>query len=123
MTDNRFDQDQWDIFYGSSNSKQSCETQPTKSSSIMSKYSPSHYQQGKIQVWDFIVDQDLDYLSGNIIKYICRAGYKPQESELDDWLKVRAYVDRKIKAITDAEPPYSGDHVPSSDGATSGQCR
>ena len=83
----------------------------------MSKYSPSHYQQGKIQVWDFIVDQDLDFLSGNIIKYICRAGYKPNESELDDWLKVRAYVDRKIKAIGDAEPPYASDHVPSSDGA------
>lgn len=82
----------------------------------MSKYSPSHYQQGKIQVWDFIVDQDLDFLSGNIIKYICRAGYKPNESELDDWLKVRAYVDRKIKAIGDAEPPYSGDHVPSING-------
>ena len=88
----------------------------------MSKYSPSHYQQGKIQVWDFIVDQDLDYLSGNIIKYICRAGYKPQESELDDWLKVRAYVDRKIKAIGDSEPPYASDHVPSGDGTTIGHC-
>ena len=89
----------------------------------MSKYSPSHYQQGKIQVWDFIVDQDLDFLSGNIIKYICRAGKKPNESELDDWLKVRAYVDRKIKAISDAEPPYSGDHVSAGDGTTSSHCR
>ena len=123
MTDNRFDQDQWDIFYGNNNSEQSCETQPTKSSLIMSKYSPSHYQQGKIQVWDFIVDQDLDFLSGNIIKYICRAGYKPNESELDDWLKVRAYVDRKIKAIGDAEPSHAGDHVPASDGTTSSHCR
>lgn len=84
----------------------------------MSKYSPSHYQQGKIQVWDFVVDQDLDFLSGNIIKYICRAGYKPQETELDDWLKVRAYVERKIRAIEDnAQPPHPGNNVPSSDGA------
>jgi hypothetical protein len=83
----------------------------------MSKYDPAHYQQGKIQVWDFIVDQDLDFLSGNIIKYICRAGYKPQETELDDWLKVRACVDRKIQAIGDAEPPYASNHVPSGDGA------
>ena len=89
----------------------------------MSKYDPAHYKQGKIQVWDFIVDQDLDFLSGNIIKYICRAGYKPHESELDDWLKVRAYVDRKIKAIGDAQPPHSGYPVPSGDGTTSGQCR
>ena len=85
----------------------------------MSKHDPAHYQQGKIQVWDFIVDQDLDFLSGNIIKYICRAGYKPQETELDDWLKVRAYVERKIRAIQDnAQPPHSGYPVPSGDGAT-----
>ena len=118
MTDNPSTKPDWDIFSGNGNSKQSCETQPTNSSLIMSKYSPSHYQQGKIQVWDFIVDQDLDFLSGNIIKYICRAGYKPNESELDDWLKVRAYVNRKIRAIQDnAQPPHSGNNVPSSDGA------
>jgi hypothetical protein len=46
------------------------------------------------------VDQQLDFLAGNIIKYICRAGHKDQESEIDDWLKVKAYVDRKIKALT-----------------------
>jgi hypothetical protein len=64
------------------------------------KYSPSHYKRGSYEVWDFIVDQDLDYLSGNCIKYICRAGHKSYESELDDWLKVKAYVERKIKAIS-----------------------
>lgn len=83
----------------------------------MSKHDPAHYQQGKIQVWDFIVDQDLDFLSGNIIKYICRAGKKPQETELDDWLKVRAYVNRKIRALSDAQPPHSGYPVPAGDGA------
>lgn len=66
----------------------------------MTKYDPQHYQRGRIQVWDFIVDQQLDFLAGNVIKYICRAGHKDQESELDDWLKVKAYVDRKIKALT-----------------------
>lgn len=68
----------------------------------MSKYSPSHYQRGTIEVWDFIVDQNLDYLSGNVIKYVCRAGHKSYESELDDWLKVKAYVERKIKAISES---------------------
>ena len=66
----------------------------------MTKYDPQHYQRGRIQVWDFIVDQQLDFLAGNVIKYICRAGHKDQESEIDDWLKVKAYVDRKIKALT-----------------------
>jgi hypothetical protein len=69
----------------------------------MTKYNPSHYQRGSIQVWDFIVDQQLDFLAGNIIKYICRAGYKDQETELDDWLKIRAYVNRKIQALSDNE--------------------
>lgn len=68
----------------------------------MSKYSPSHYQRGKIEVWDFIEDQRLDYLAGNCVKYICRAGHKDYESELDDWLKVKAYVERKIKSISDS---------------------
>jgi len=101
MTNNVYDRDQWDDFYGTDNSNQSNETQPIVSSSIkMTKYNPSHYQRGSIQVWDFIVDQQLDFLAGNIIKYICRAGYKDYESEIDDWLKIRAYVDRKIKQIS-----------------------
>jgi hypothetical protein len=65
----------------------------------VTKYSPDHYQRGKIQVWDFIADQGLDFLAGNCIKYICRAGHKSYESELDDWLKVKAYVDKKIATL------------------------
>ena len=37
------------------------------SEKIMNKFSPSHYQRGKIQVWDFIADQELDFFTGNII--------------------------------------------------------
>lgn len=98
MTNNHFDRDQWDDFYGTENSTESCETLTTKSSS-RTKYDPEHYQRGSIEVWDFIVDQQLDFLAGNVIKYVCRAGHKTQESELDDWLKVKAYVDRKIQAL------------------------
>lgn len=99
MTNNRYDRDQWDDFYGTSSSEESETTLPTENSSV-TKYDPQHYQRGRIQVWDFIVDQQLDFLAGNVIKYICRAGHKDQESELDDWLKVKAYVDRKIKQIS-----------------------
>ena len=102
MTNNLYDRDQWDDFYGTFNSNQLKETLPTESSSetTVTKHNPSHYQRGRIQVWDFIVDQQLDFLAGNIIKYICRAGHKDQETEIDDWLKVRAYVNRKIKALS-----------------------
>jgi hypothetical protein len=99
MTNNRYDRDQWDDFYGTNNSEESETTQPTENSSV-TKYDPKHYQRGRIEVWDFVVDQQLDFLAGNVIKYVCRAGHKDQESELDDWLKVKAYVDRKIKALT-----------------------
>jgi hypothetical protein len=105
MTNNLYDRDQWDDFYGTNNSKQSNEIPPTVSSleRMTTKYNPKHYQRGSIQVWDFIVDQQLDFLAGNIIKYICRAGYKDQETEIDDWFKIRAYVNRKIKALTNDE--------------------
>ena len=106
MTNNLYDRDQWDDFYGTGKSKPSNETLPTESSleKMTTKYNPKHYQRGSIQVWDFIVDQQLDFLAGNIIKYICRAGHKDQETEIDDWLKIRAYVNRKIKALSDENP-------------------
>jgi hypothetical protein len=104
MTNNLYDRDKWADFYETGNLKPSNKTQPTANSLIgVTKYNPSHYQRGRIQVWDFIVDQQLDFLAGNIIKYICRAGYKNQETEIDDWLKIRAYVNRKIKALSDNE--------------------
>ena len=63
----------------------------------MSKYDPAHYQQGKIQTWDFIADQDLDFFLGNAIKYICRAGSKEGESEIDDLIKAQIYLKKKIE--------------------------
>jgi len=93
-------QDPWDVFYGKQNSSPSEETQPTESSSKeTSKSNPAHYKRGTIEIWDFIVDQELDYLAGNCVKYICRAGHKSGESELDDWLKVHAYVNRKLQQL------------------------
>ena len=78
------------------------QTQPTKSSSKdVSKYSPAHYQRGKIQVWDFISDQNLDFLTGNVVKYVCRAGLKDYESELDDLLKAKAYIEKKIAQVSE----------------------
>ncbi len=62
----------------------------------MSKISPDHYQQGSIETWDYIVDQQLGYLEGNIIKYISRAGKKDNESRLDDLLKAQAYIHKAV---------------------------
>ena len=70
----------------------------TKNSSERSKQNPDHYQLGKIQVWDFIIDQDLDFVLGNVVKYVCRAGTKPGESRLDDLLKAQAYINKAIES-------------------------
>jgi len=71
----------------------------------MSKFSPAHYQQGSIDVWDFIIDQQLNYLDGCMIKYICRAGAKEGESRLDDLLKVKAYITKAVSTeLTNAIP-------------------
>lgn len=104
LTDKQwYTEDPWADSGTSTASGKSETTQPTKNSSkTVTKYDPSHYKRGSIQVWDFIVDQQLDYLAGNCVKYICRAGHKDHESELDDWLKVKAYVERKIKAISES---------------------
>ena len=90
----------------------------------MSKISPAHYQQGSIEVWDFIVDQQLGYLEGNIIKYICRAGAKDGESRLDDLLKVKAYIIKAISTELDNDanqptrPDGSGSQLSTGDGST-----
>ena len=69
---------------------------------LMSKYSPDHYIRGVIEVWDFIADQQLDYFTGNVVKYVCRAGYKPHEEEIDDLLKAKAYIEKKISLVSKA---------------------
>lgn len=66
---------------------------------------PSHYTSGKIEVIDFITDQNLDFCLGNVVKYISRAGKKEEkgktifEKELEDLKKARFYLDYKIKIL------------------------
>lgn len=59
---------------------------------------PSHYTRGKIEVIDFIEDQELPYHLGNVIKYVARAGYKGDK--LEDLKKARWYLDRYINEVT-----------------------
>ena len=44
-------------------------------------------------------DQDLDFFLGNAIKYICRAGSKEGESEIDDLTKAAIYIRKKLELI------------------------
>lgn len=64
---------------------------------------PSHYTRGNIEVLDFIEDQKLDYHKGNAVKYICRAGFKPGNTELQDIEKAITYLKRKADILRGAK--------------------
>lgn len=61
---------------------------------------PSHYNSGKIEVIDFIEDQDLNFSRGNALKYLCRAGKKESSKEVEDLQKAAWYINREIERLT-----------------------
>lgn len=42
----------------------------------------NHYKNMAIQPSQFIFENELDWLQGNVIKYICRHKYKGQEEDI-----------------------------------------
>ena len=60
---------------------------------------PTHYNFGKIEVIEFIEDQQLSYHLGNTVKYVCRAGRKDPAKELEDLQKAAWYLNRKIECL------------------------
>lgn len=60
---------------------------------------PAHYTQGKIEVLEFIEDQELGYHLSSVIKYICRAGKKDLDKSCDDLKKARFYLNRMIEMV------------------------
>jgi len=60
----------------------------------MNKISPDYYQRGNIEVTDFIIDQSMSFLEGNVVKYITR--YK-EKSGIEDLRKARWYLEKLIE--------------------------
>lgn len=60
-------------------------------------FHPSHYNQGKFEVWDVIEDWNLDFFLGNVIKYIARAGHKGDA--LEDLKKAQNYLEEYIERM------------------------
>lgn len=90
---------------------------------LMSKTNPPHYRRGSIQPWDFIIAQDLNFLEGNIIKYVVRAGKKDDESRLDDLTKAATYLRKLIETTAQDESistrsDGTSHYVSPSDGTT-----
>ena len=57
---------------------------------------PAYYQRGSGDVWNFIRDQGLNFHLGNVIKYICRAGYKT-DSKIQDLEKAIHYLQNELE--------------------------
>ena len=56
---------------------------------------PAYYQRGSSDVWNFVRDQGLNFHLGNVIKYICRAGYKT-DSKIQDLEKALHYLKNEL---------------------------
>jgi viroplasmin and RNaseH domain-containing protein len=57
---------------------------------------PKHYTQG-IECWDYIMSHDMNYLEGNIIKYVTRWRAK---NGIEDLEKAKAYLEELIESET-----------------------
>ena len=55
---------------------------------------PSHYNQGKTEVWDYINQHDLNFFEGNVVKYVTRWRHK---NGIQDLYKAKQYLDKYIK--------------------------
>jgi hypothetical protein len=59
---------------------------------------PKHYNERKMEPLDYIIANELDFLEGNIIKYITRYTYK---GGVNDLLKARTYLEKIIERERD----------------------
>lgn len=59
----------------------------------------SYYNQGIIEVKDFIKDHNLDFFEGNVVKYITRYRFKydDKEKQLEDLKKAKRYIEYLIE--------------------------
>jgi len=55
---------------------------------------------GKIEVLDFILDQELDFSSGLAIKHICKASQKPEHEQIEHLQKAVKHLKTKINYLS-----------------------
>jgi hypothetical protein len=66
---------------------------------------PSHYTRHKIEPVTFVMENNLPFHTGNIVKYAVRAGHKiydgmdAVQSEITDLEKVRRYAEMRINQL------------------------
>ena len=58
---------------------------------------PKHYNQGGVELVQIVDAYQLGFYEGNIVKYIIRAGKKPDNNKLQDLKKALWYLNYLIK--------------------------
>ena len=58
-----------------------------------SEIKSKHYKQGSIEPIDYIIANNLNFIEGNIVKYITRYKYK---NGLEDLKKAQFYINKLI---------------------------
>jgi len=58
---------------------------------------PDHYRPGTYEAINVIKAWDLNFALGNAVKYICRAGIKDPEKEIEDLRKAIFYLQTEIE--------------------------
>ena len=77
--------------------EQVTETKIIEDSDNEDNINPTYYRKG-IEVTDFIMEYELDFCSGNVIKYLVRQG-KKNPNGLEDLNKAKWYLTRLIKQM------------------------
>jgi len=64
---------------------------------------PKHYTTGRIEVADAIEGLGLNFMEGNVVKYVCRHRYKHASpgKQLEDLKKAKWYLDKLIARYTE----------------------
>lgn len=58
---------------------------------------PERYnKKGKLECWDVILDQEMDFLEGSVLKYLWR--YK-EKNKVHDLEKAKVYIDKIIEGL------------------------
>ena len=81
MTNYRYDYDNWEIDRHVIEGKEK-------------QTNPDHYSGLAIEPLDYIIANKMDFLEGNIIKYVTRY---PNKGGVDDLIKARNYIDKLIE--------------------------
>lgn len=62
---------------------------------------PAHYSGGWSNNAEVIdITENLNFNTGNAVKYLCRAGKKDPEKHIEDLQKAAWYVQREINRVT-----------------------